>query len=371
MWKILLSKILGKPIYTKSKQDDAFSNETTKESARIKSPIEHLWGNIAHLSNKEYPFLDKLYSPGSRVPCADFAPFIIDRLRCNDIYSIRKLMRAIIAGNPGLGVGPEWIDKSVDKIAEIDFGKYFTSTNPNIQLELKALFIIIAKDGGDLEFLILNQTPLFFAYALCCYEIQLLEEMNSLIEKANLFIKRMRRNAPAWRECPLFEYNSNEITLPNCISVKPMLLAMTPLSRIHLLYFAEKDSGPLMQATSYLMRSLGINPLETSELIISSGLCESATDLNSVAKALRKDDIIAVMDDKEITYRRTWKKEQLLEAINLKAPEFVAEVANREKIARIRPEFLDEVHSLIKYAHGLERQMKLLCFVLTKSKGTK
>jgi hypothetical protein len=66
------------------------------------TPLDLFWLKVAHLSNTEHRFLPPTYSPSSRVPCADLTPFIIDRLRSHDVASIRQLMRAVIAGNPGL-----------------------------------------------------------------------------------------------------------------------------------------------------------------------------------------------------------------------------------------------------------------------------
>ena len=108
-------------------------------------PLELLWSKVANLSNAEHRFLHPTYSPSSRVPCADFTPFIIDRLRSHDIISIRQLMRAIIAGNPGLGSGSECIDEPVNEISNIDINQYCLNKNLDLQLQIKSHFIFDSK----------------------------------------------------------------------------------------------------------------------------------------------------------------------------------------------------------------------------------
>jgi len=118
----------------------------------LDSPLELLWQKVAKLSKHDRRFIHPNYSPSSRVPCADFTSFIVDRLRNNDINSIQHLMRTIISGNPGLGTGPEWINKPVNEIANIDITRYFYSVNKDFQFELKSLFILGSKDGGGREY---------------------------------------------------------------------------------------------------------------------------------------------------------------------------------------------------------------------------
>src|ERR687891_1201228 len=43
---------------------------------KTRDALDFLWSKVAHLSNPNYRFLHLTYSPGSRVPCAAFTPFI-------------------------------------------------------------------------------------------------------------------------------------------------------------------------------------------------------------------------------------------------------------------------------------------------------
>lgn len=321
-----------------------------------------LWSKVAHLSHAEYRFLHPAYSPSSRVPCADFTSFVIERLRSHDVTSIRHLMRAVIAGNPGLGIGPEWIDESVNEIASLDFSRYCYCANPDFTLELKALFILGAKEGGGREFWLADEKPLLIALALCCHDIQWLDDLEHLRDKTNRFIRKMRKDTPFWETYPLFDQSLVGPHSINNSSVASKLLALPLLSRIHLLSFAEQGSGSLMQSTTYKMRSLGLNPIESSSNLLSSGMCELASEHDVLAEVFSKNALVAVLDERAIPYRKSWKKGQLLEVLSSHAPEILTQTAEREKTARVKAEFLSELRLLNSGAHKLQERIKLLCF---------
>jgi hypothetical protein len=362
MWKFLANLLNGSEATVHAEPKLHASTEGTQpRPVPTEAPLNLLWQKVGHLSHPEHRFLHPTYSPSSRVPCADFTPFIAQRLRNHDVASIRQLMRCVIAGNPGLGIGPEWIDKSVDEIAVLDLTRYCEVDSPDFALELKSLFILGAKEGGGREFWLADEKPLLFSLALCCHDIRWLEGVDQLREKANRFIQRMRKDTPFWEDYPLFR--PSEIEFPgNATDTASILLELPVLSRIQLLSFVERGAAPLMQATSYKMRNLGINPLETAPSLLASGLCELTADLEAVADVFSKSELVSVMDEKAVPYRKSWKKQQMLEVLATHAPDVIAQVAEREKTARIRTEYLPGLRSLSQFAYAMQENIKLLCF---------
>jgi len=361
MWKFL-SNIFGNP-GNSSPEAMAGQSAHTAENTATTASLDLLWSKVSHLSSVEHRFLHPTYSPTSRVPCADFTSFIIEHLRNDNVSAIQELMRALIAGNPGIGIGPEWIDQLVNEIAALDFSRYCRCDNPDFTLELKALFILGAKEGGDREFWLADEKPLLFAYALCCHDIQWLDDLDQLRQRANRFIRKMRKDTPFWETYPLFGPSLVGPHLFNNSPVASRLLALPLLSRIHMQFFAERGAGSLLQSTTYKMRSLGVNPLETAQILLESGICLSASDHEALSAILSKNDLVAALDKRAIPYRKSWKKDQLLEALSSNAPEFIAPVVERERTARVRPELLPDLRSLNSNAHKLQEGIKLLCFL--------
>lgn len=276
-------------------------------------------------------------------------------------------MRAVLAANPGLGVGPGWIDKVVQEIAELDFSSFCASTNPDFQLELKALFILAAKAGGGREFWIADELPKLMAFALCHHEIRWGEGMTALTDSANLFVQKMRTDLSFWQNYPLF--TSAVVQAPvTGTEVIAGLASLPVLSRIHLFSLVDRGSTGLMRCTTYPMRSLGINEAESAPVVLASGLCEATSAVDGLAQVLSKDNVIAALAQRNIPYRKSWKKGQLLAALAERAPEIVSEIAQREKTARIAPQAESPLRALFAYATtGLQHNIKLLCFVGKRS----
>ncbi|MBU0485764.1 MAG: hypothetical protein KKB30_14765 [Proteobacteria bacterium] len=268
----------------------------------------------------------------------------------------------MIAENPGLGVGPEWIDKSIKQIMNIDFAQYCSCSNPEFAYELKALFIIAAKDGGKRSFLITENIPMFFSLVLCCYGIEWSNELKNLRRKANSFIRKKKKNTPFWQNYPLFS-DTDEISPFSIDSrIAARIADLTPMARLHLLSFAEKGVASLMKGASHKMRSLGLNPLETAPVILASDLCELIADFEVVKDIYSKNDLITLLEEKGIDFKKSWKKGQLLEAIASRDPAFVDQVSDREKIVRIKPEYQHEFYSMVAHAKTMQKNIELLCF---------
>ncbi|NMC45185.1 MAG: hypothetical protein GYA46_14790 [candidate division Zixibacteria bacterium] len=327
------------------------------------TPLGSFLAKIANLSNSEFPFLHTEYSPASRIPCADITPFIIDRLRKGDVASIRQMMRAIIADNPGLGLGQDWINEEVDEIVHFGFERYCKSSDPEFQFELKALFIVCSKNGGGREFWLADNTPFILSLALCCHRIEWQDAMEKLREKANRFIERMRTEAPFWKKYPLFADLRDENPNVGDIEIVARTLKALPLmSRVHLISLAKEGGGSLMRSPSYVMRSMGLNPIETASILKESNLLDSAAETEMIASAFSKDELMAILDEKSIQYRKSWKKIQMVEALGSGAPSFIRDAVDREAIVRIKPEIMAPIQSLYSSAIVLQEYIKLLCF---------
>ena len=118
-----------------------------------------LLSGYGHRSNDSRDATSPFWSPrlhpvlGSRVPTSHRLLLIDFGITMSG--SIQRLMRAIIAANPGVGVGgptsSEWIADSVREILRIDFDRYCHSDNPDFVRELQALFILATKDGSGGE----------------------------------------------------------------------------------------------------------------------------------------------------------------------------------------------------------------------------
>lgn len=323
--------------------------------------VDSFLSAIKGVGHPEYPILDKQYSPSSRVPCTDLVPFISKQINERDIGSIKTVMRAVIEGNPGLGIGPDWIDDSIDNILSIPFENYVSFSSANALPELKALFIVAAKGGGGREFLITEEIPRLISWACIAHHPSWSTQLHSLSKKANSLITKMAKDTPYWQEYGKFEVTEfPSVSIEN--ELRAVILALSPAARMQLLYTVEKGGGSLSSLTNYQIRSLGINTEKTSKELIDSGLVLSSSSKEAIESAHSKQELVELCENNGATYRKSWKKEKLVDALQKMDSTTLDKIAKSKNLVSPNYERYPDLRNVVKIADEHQVGFKLLCF---------
>ncbi len=284
------------------------SREPTKSShAHSSNAVGSFLSSIKGVGHPEYPILDSQYSPSSRVPCTDLVPFISERIIEGDINNIKLVMRAVIEGNPGLGIGPGWIDESVENILSIPFENYVAFPSAKALPELKALFIVAAKDGGGREFLITEEIPRLISWACIAHQPSWSTNLHSLSKKANSWIAKMAKDTLYWKEYERF--NVREV--PNTsieTELRASIITLTPAARLQLFYAVERGGGSFA------------------------------------------------------TYRKSWKKDKLVGALDETGSTALETIAKSKNLVLPNFQLYPELRNVVSIADEHQVGFKLLCF---------
>ncbi len=273
------------------------------------APLQELRTKIMGKGRPEYPFLSKEYSPSSRVPCVDFTSFIIERLRAHDVPSVNLLMMRIIEANPGLGIGSSWICEQIEDVLKAPLEKHLHFHDCNAYLQLRAMWIIAAKGGGKREFWLFNDSPRYFAQALCPYEIELKPAIENMRKKGNRAIRGWRKDG---EDYPLFKASELKIPpVPNGACVEKFR-QLSIGARLHLFYAAAAGGGRLAHISGFIPRDVGLYPLDSSREIIDSGLLCLSQNAELLKSSLQKTDLLDACHKGGVTHKKSWNKEQLL-----------------------------------------------------------
>ncbi|WP_198244124.1 hypothetical protein [methane-oxidizing endosymbiont of Gigantopelta aegis] len=329
--------------------------------AHTSNAVDSFLFSIKGVGHLEYPILDKHYSPSSRVPCTDLVPFISERLIVGDIASVKTIMRLVIEGNPGLGIGPEWIDEGIDDILSIPFGKYVSFKSENGIYELKALFIVAAKGGGGREFLITEEIPRLISWACIAHQPSWSTQLHSLAKKANSWIAKMAKDTPYWQEYERFYVRE----LPNAsieTDLRAVILTLTPAARLQLFYAVEREGGALSSLTNYQIRSLGINVEQTSKELIESGLVLHSSSKEAIESAHSKQELVDLCETYGATYRKSWKKEKLVEALEKIDSAVLEKIAKSKNLVSPNYQRYPDLRNVVRIADEHQVGFKLLCF---------
>jgi hypothetical protein len=318
---------------------------------------------VQAICHPEFPFLHREYSPSSRIPCADFSEFIVERLKANDLRSVCGLMRAFVEANPGMGTDGSWVDDKVKGVVKAPLEQYIDFADPDNYYYLRAMWIIAEKEGSGREFWLTGSIPLFFAQALSPYSMELKPGMENLRKKANRFIREMRKDAPFWLDYPSFKQKDMGIPpLPpgECID---KVRSLTIGARLHLLFAVEAGGGYLPKLTDYALRNFGLHIPDTSREIIASELLKVIEAPGSLLNILSKAELQDACSQADVAFKKSWTKEKLLQCLIDHAPEAVKKLmADRPAMAPSK-EHAECLAALSSRAQKLEPIFKVLCFV--------
>ena len=327
------------------------------------APIKELLNRVKGKGHPQYPFLHKEYSPNSRIPCADFTSFIIERLSAGDVASISTLMKGIIEANPGLGTDSGWISERVEDVLRVPLERYLTFVDPVAYLQLRAMWIIAEKGGGGREFWLTTQAPLFFAQALSPFEMELKPAIEELRKRSNRFIREMRKDVPYWLDCPLFKASELQ---PPPLPLGEGVEKVRRLSigaRLHLFSAVEAGGGILPRLTGYDLRSFGIYIPDSSREIIESGLLTLSQDPELLKHSMPKTELLEACVKAGVAYKKSWNKDKLLQAMLTASPDYLERLIADSQVVALNPAYADCLQALFARAQQLEQVFKVLCFI--------
>lgn len=326
------------------------------------SPLQELQAQIQGKGRPEYPFLSREYSPSSRVPCVDFTPFVIERLRAGDVRSIGQLMRRIIEANPGLGFGSGWIETEVEQVLRAPLERYLHLPDPDAYHQLRAMWIIASKGGGGRQYWLTDELPRYFAQAISPFEMELPSAIEELRKRANRFIREMRKDASYWLDFPPFK--ASELIIPplpagECVArVRRLSIG----ARLHLFRIVEVGGGRLPQLTGFILRDLGLYAPDSTREIMESGLVISSQAPGLLKNSFEKTELLTACDQAGVICRKTWNKEKQIQAL-LSAPAYVGQFIADAMLASVNPKYGDCLQALLARAQQVEPVFKVLCFI--------
>ncbi|MCD4823138.1 MAG: hypothetical protein K8S55_00895 [Phycisphaerae bacterium] len=338
-----------------------YRKQTKSSHTHSANVVDSFFSSIKNVGHPDYPILDSQYSSSSRIPCTDLVPFISKRIIEGDTTSIKIVMRRIIEANPGLGIGSNWINKSVDKILSIPFENYVSFTSASAFPELKALFIVAAKEGSNREFLIIKETPRLISWACIAHQPSWSTHLHSLAKKANSWIDEMAEDVSYWQDYEEFDIRE----VPNAsigTELQTVILALTPAARLQLFYAVERGGGSLLNLTDYQIRSLGINVEKTSKELIDSGILLPSSSKEAIKSGHSKQELVELCETHGVTYKKSWKKETLAEALEKMDPTLLEKIAKSRNLISPNYQRYPSLRNVVRIADEHQVGFKLLCF---------
>src|SRR5690349_24528403 len=82
------------------------------------TPVSDLFAYAANQGHPDYPCLSRTHAPSSCVPCADFSPWLRERVARGDVDAVAEYLYRMREANPGLGESIEGLRANYAQLAE-------------------------------------------------------------------------------------------------------------------------------------------------------------------------------------------------------------------------------------------------------------
>jgi hypothetical protein len=334
-----------------SAQERPSSAEISESGPILRSLLEF----AADRGNPRFPCLSRRYSPTSRVPCADFSPWLCEKIRAGDIEAVIEFIWQIVEGNPGVSSGNaiyalrEHWKENAKRVLDFPLQSFLDCGSAQAYVELRAaLFLLLPHDnfGG---FALASDAPKYLAKVMIphCFRPT---GVDQLVQKANKFIRAMRKDTPFWHSVPIFRLRSVRAwASPRPPSVESFLAVLGSLSlgtRAHF-FDATRPSWPasgkqaLCSATSYSTRKRGLDADESAIRLLESGLLERSTDVRGFLMGLRHKDLSEILEYARMECRESGGKGAIADFLIRNCPALVTDMEKQVVIGEIAAKYRD------------------------------
>ena len=205
------------------------------------------------------------------------------------------------------------------------------------------------------------------------YNHKLTAEFPKLIQSANSFIKKMRKDTPYWEDYPLFkQIEEPELTTP-LDKTRTCFLNLTIGARIVLCSAIRKGSGNLTDCSDYAQRNIGVNPDQIADELYHSKLLKGAKEILAIPEPqlgfITKAQMIEFCTANDVEIKKSWNKDKIFEAIQQTstqlADDLTKDLPKIHELFRfeIAPEYHDELKAVTVFSERLIPIYQALCFI--------
>jgi len=143
-------------------------------------------------------------------------------------------------------------------------------------------------------------------------------------------------------------------------------------ARLHFMYalsrltpgdiWHERGGNVLSDLTTYKLRENHLDASKTTPELLSTGLFEYSTGREAYMHFLLKDDLIIGCEKTGTEYAKSWRKAEILDALQSNASGYLASVMEEKGVVTLSLEYEDELIELTRYAEKLVKPCRLLWF---------
>lgn len=322
---------------------------------RFASPaVAALFNDVREISHPEHPFLDRVYSPGSCMPAADFSPWVATMHGRRDQGSIDELLSYL--------ADPMRAKVVRTAMAGVDLRRFIRADDALLH-EIWAILLLGHRyyDAGHES----SRTALIreiLAHSLACWRFELVEgAVPHLLEGANKFLRKRNREGVFGEEPLLDPAYLARLDVPEVSPVGESLRRFPVTFRTCIAYSIQRGS-PVVGCIRpqldghYGLRQFGLSSELNRGYFASADFFQPPDDLGALGGRMKKDELSAIAAAAGISVRKSAKKDEMVALLmgDAKARELLGK-AGAGELVQVAPGLRGAFDQWHLRAKGLEK----------------
>jgi hypothetical protein len=324
------------------------------------------------LGHPDFPCLSRAHNASSCVPCTDFSPWLLERVRRGDVDGVGEYLWRIRQANPGVGGTEEEFRQRFRALAasimEARLQTHLPGSSEDAYVDLRVALILLAAHEGFSGFIMTGEAADFLAAAVCPHAYSLAGG-ERLVELRNDFVRRMASEMSYWSTWPpLVTETLHPIAPPSDPELAELLALLLPLPlgvRAHaadvLRHLIADPSVPrtLASLSRYETRKRGLDVTESTRLIMDSGMVVPATELKGWLSGWTRRDLLGFLAHCGVRPRNSWSKERLAEVAEVECADLLRQRMGESGVVELNPRHVQGARLLRQYLDGAKETWRL------------
>jgi hypothetical protein len=290
------------------------------------SPAADLLAFAAGQGHPDFPCLSRTHAPSSCVPCADFSPWLTERVRRQDDEAVGEYLWRLREANPGLGEPPDRLRDHyrvlAHRILSAPFERQLVGGDAAAYLDLRVALVLLAVHEGFSGFIMTGEAADFTAAVMAPHALELTDG-DRLVQDRNEFVREMGKEMSYWAAWPMLSADGlASLTPPDDPGLRCLLNELRPMplgARAHAVdsirHLSAHPHVPktLASLSRYETRKRGLDVTDSSRLILETGIAAPSTDVGAWLGTWTRRDLLGFLAQFGVGARNSWGKERLAE----------------------------------------------------------
>jgi hypothetical protein len=322
-------------------------------------PVTDLLAFAAGAGHPDFPCLSRTHAPSSCVPCADFSPWLMERVRQGDDEAIGEYLWRLREANPGLGEPREQLRTHYNLLARriltTPLEDHLVGGDTQAYLDLRVALALFAVHEGFSGFIMTGEAADFMAAIMAPHPLEL-DGAAELLRSRNEFVREMGREMSYWAAWPMLAPDGlPPLSAPEDPALRRLLDALLTLplgARAHAVdsirHLSAHPHVPktLASLSRYETRKRGLDVAESSHLILETGIAAASTDVSAWLGTWTRRDLLGFLAQFGVGARNSWGKERLAEVAKTECAEQLRQRMADAGVIELANEHLDAARLL-------------------------